>query len=214
MWRYVEHRFQTLLSTFDVRRIAEFISAIFSPQVVSAISFIVVSFVLESSVKMKLISGLIGVLFTSVFPTIFIYYLISKGKVDHPFVPVREQRTIPYIFAIISSIVGFLLLFYLNSHRLLVFSQWCYFSNTFLILLINFRWKISAHLAGLTGPLTILFWIFGHWVLILFLLVPFVAWSRVYLKAHDLGQVFGGAVLGIVSTSLQFYLAVKIFAIL
>ncbi|MFN3134854.1 MAG: phosphatase PAP2 family protein [Candidatus Kryptonium sp.] len=205
--RYVER----FLSGVDKQRTAEFISIIFAPQIVSFISFLFISFYLEPSIKMKIISAFTTISFTSIFPTMFVYYLIYKGKIDHPFVPEREQRTIPYLFAVLSAFVGFLILLYFKSHWLIMASQWCYFSNTFLILLINLRWKISAHSAGVSGPLSVLAWIFGYKVMPLFLLIPLVGWSRLYLRAHNFWQVVGGAVLGIVSTFIQIYLFSKIF---
>ncbi|CUS83888.1 PAP2 superfamily protein, partial [Candidatus Kryptonium thompsonii] len=65
--------------------------------------------------------------------------------------------------------------------------------------------------AGLSGPLSVLAWIFGYKAMPLFLLIPLVGWSRLYLRAHSFWQVVGGAVLGIVSTFVQIYLFSKIF---
>ncbi|MEN3038337.1 MAG: phosphatase PAP2 family protein [Candidatus Kryptonium sp.] len=206
MSKYAER----LLINVDKRKSAEIISLISAPQIVSFVSFIFISFYLETNIKMKLISAFTTISFTSIFPTVFIYYLIYRGKIDHPFVPVREQRTIPYLFAVLSAFIGFLILIYFKSHWLIIASQWCYVLNTLLILVINSRWKISAHSAGLSGPLTILVWIFGYEVIPLFLLIPLVGWSRLYLKAHTLGQVIGGTMLGIFSTSIQIYLISKI----
>lgn len=210
--RYAE-RFYELLNNVVKQKTAELISIIFAPQIVSVFSFAFISFYLEPDLKMKTISAFTTISFTSIFPTAFIYYLIYKGRIDHPFVPVREQRTIPYLFAMLSALAGFFVLLYFKSHWLIITSQWCYVTNTFIILLINSKWKISAHSAGLSGPLTVLAWIFGHKVLPLFLLIPVVGWSRVYLKAHNFWQVVGGAMLGILSTSLQIYLVSKIFIV-
>ncbi|CUS78464.1 PAP2 superfamily protein [Candidatus Kryptonium thompsonii] len=205
--RYAER----FLSRIDKQRAAEFLSIIFAPQIVSFISFLFISLYLEQSIKMKIISAFTTISFTSIFPSMFVYYLLYKGKIDHPFVPERERRTIPYFFAVLSAFVGFLILLYFKSHWLILASQWCYVSNTFLILLINSRWKISAHSAGLSGPLSVLAWIFGYKAMPLFLLIPLVGWSRLYLRAHSFWQVVGGAVLGIVSTFVQIYLFSKIF---
>ncbi|CUU05285.1 PAP2 superfamily protein [Candidatus Kryptobacter tengchongensis] len=207
--RYAE-RFCEFLNNVDRQKTAELISIIFAPQIVSAFCFAFISFYLEPNVKMKIISAFTTISFTSIFPTAFVYYLIYKGRIEHPFVPIREQRTIPYLFALLSALIGFFILIYFKSHWLIIISQWCYVSNTFIILLINSRWKISAHSAGLSGPLTVLAWIFGYKVLPLFLLIPLVGWSRLYLKAHSFWQVVGGTMLGIFSTSFQIYLASKI----
>ncbi len=204
-------RFYEFLNAIDKQKFAEIVSAIFAPQFVSVFSFFLISFYLETDIKMKIISAFTTISFTAFFPTAFVYYLIYKGKIEHPFIPVREQRTIPYFFAILSALVGFLILVYFKAHWLIIASQWCYVSNTFLIMLINSRWKISAHSAGLSGPLTVLAWIFGYKTLPLFLLIPLVGWSRLYLKAHTFWQVVAGAILGISATWLQICLFSKIF---
>jgi len=208
--RYAE-KFYDFLNSIDKQKFAEFVSFIFAPQFVGLFSFFVISFYLEPNIKMKIISSFTTISFSVIFPTVFIYYLIYRGIIDHPFVPVREQRTIPYLFAVLSAFVGFLILLYFKAHWLIIASQWCYVSNTFLIMLINSRWKISAHSAGLSGPLTVLTWIFGYKILPLFILIPLVGWSRLYLRVHTFWQVIGGAMLGIFSTSLQIYLFSKIF---
>ncbi len=206
-----EGRFYEFLNNIDKQKLAEFVSLIFAPQLVSILSFFFISFYLEQDIKMKVISAFTTISFTAIFPTAFVYYLIYKGKIDHPFVPVREQRTIPYLFAMLSALVGFLILLYFKAHWLIITSQWCYFFNTLLITLINSKWKVSAHSAGLSGPLTVLTWIFGYKVLPLFLLLPLVGWSRLYLKAHTFWQVVGGMMIGIFSTYLQIYIFSKIF---
>ncbi len=207
--RYAE-RFYDFLNSINKQKTAEFISTAFAPQFVSAFSFLTISFYLESNIRMKFITAFTTISFTSIFPTAFVYYLIYKGEIEHPFIPEREKRTIPYLFAVLSSFIGFLILLYFKAHWLILASQWCYVSNTLLIMLINSRWKISAHSAGLSGPLTVLAWIFGYKTLPLFLLIPLVGWSRLYLKAHTFWQVVAGTVLGIFMTSSQIYLFSKI----
>jgi membrane-associated phospholipid phosphatase len=209
--RYAEKLYD-FLNSLNKQKTAELISLLFAPQFVSMSSFLLISFYLEDDIKMKLITAFTTITFTSIFPTAFVYYLIYKRKIDHPFIPEREKRTIPYLFAVVSAFVGFLILLYFKAHWLILAGQWCYVSNTFLIALINSRWKISAHSAGLSGPLMLMAWIFGYEILPFFLLIPLVGWSRLYLKAHTFWQVVIGAVVGMFATSVQIYLFSKIFA--
>jgi len=209
--RYAE-KLYNFLTSLNKQKTAEFISLILAPQFVSMSSFLFISLYLEQDIKMKFISAFTTITFTSILPTAFIYYLIYRGRIDHPFIPEREKRTIPYLFAVVSAFIGFLILLYFRAHWLIIAGQWCYVSNTLLIALINSRWKISAHSAGLSGPLTLMTWIFGYKILPFFLLIPIVGWSRLYLKVHTFWQVVIGAVVGIFATLLQIYFFSKIFA--
>jgi len=79
----------------------------------------------------------------------------------------------------------------------------CYVVNTLFLALINLKYKVSAHLMGLTGPGTYLYLIFGSVSLVLLPLVFLVGWSRIVLRAHTLKEVLAGAGLGIILVLLQ-----------
>ncbi|MBN2154246.1 MAG: hypothetical protein JW839_22515 [Candidatus Lokiarchaeota archaeon] len=76
-----------------------------------------------------------------------------------------------------------------------------------LCLLINFKWKISAHAAGAAGPATGIALVFGWWTLLITApTVVAVIWSRWYLKKHTPGQLVGGTLLAIAVYGLVFSL--------
>lgn len=62
--------------------------------------------------------------------------------------------------------------------------------------LINQRWKISAHSAGIAGISVLIWQIIGTAGTPILLIIPLVGWARVRLGRHTLGQVIMGAVLG------------------
>ena len=67
-----------------------------------------------------------------------------------------------------------------------------------LLLVINFKWKISAHAAGAAGPTTGIAFIFGWWTLIITIpCVLAVIWSRLYLKKHTAGQLMAGTAFAV-----------------
>nr|MDO8111950.1 hypothetical protein [Candidatus Sigynarchaeota archaeon] len=74
-----------------------------------------------------------------------------------------------------------------------------------LLLVINFKWKISAHAAGAAGPAAGIAFVFGWWTL--FIMVPVVIaiiWSRLYLKKHTLGQLIAGTIFAVAVYSAVF----------
>lgn len=61
--------------------------------------------------------------------------------------------------------------------------------------IITFFWKISAHLIMYTSTVWLCTWLFpSAWLLllVLWLGIPVLAWSRIYLHKHTLGQTIAG----------------------
>jgi membrane-associated phospholipid phosphatase len=72
--------------------------------------------------------------------------------------------------------------------------------------LITLAWKISAHTAGIAGPTTALVFVFGAWIVPLYVLSVLMVWARVKLRAHTLSQAVAGLILATVITSIVYAL--------
>jgi len=153
------------------------------------------------------IVAIVGTLiFTGILPAVPVLVLMRKGQVKDLFISKREERTMPYLFSMLSYV--FWVLFLLrNLHfplSLLVYAIGCAVS-IFVMVLINLKWKISAHATGVGGLLGGIFGVCYQmalnpvWLFILAILISgLVLISRVYLKAHTLGQVLAGFSLGFI----------------
>ena len=143
-------------------------------------------------------------LFTLVLPMIPIFILRKRGEVSDMFVSKREQRFIPYL-------IGFL-----------AYAFWTYFLwriqampmyvvglalgstiSVFLVMMINFKWKISAHMAGIggfVGGVFALCYLAGinpvWWFIFIIFISILLGLSRIELEAHTPSQVLAGFVLG------------------
>jgi membrane-associated phospholipid phosphatase len=73
--------------------------------------------------------------------------------------------------------------------------------------LITHWWKISVHTAVAAGTVVVLSLVFGPWLLFLWAVVALIAWSRVELRDHTVGQVLGGMPFGAFVAGLVFSLA-------
>ena len=73
-------------------------------------------------------------------------------------------------------------------------------------MLINFTWKISLHTAFAAGSVTVLILLYGTTGAFSAVLVPPIAWSRIELKYHSLGQTVAGAVLSALIVIVVFHL--------
>lgn len=61
---------------------------------------------------------------------------------------------------------------------------------------VTLYWKMSMHVAGTAGTVTVLTLVYGRRALPLVVLVPAVAWSRNVLDHHTPAQALAGAALG------------------
>ena len=87
----------------------------------------------------------------------------------------------------------------------------CYSINTGVVLLITFKWKISVHTTGLSGPVGALILLLGPIGALFGILYPILIWSRVTLKKHTLAQAIAGGVQGFFLTVLEMYLFIGLF---
>lgn len=193
------------------QRIAHGISIALIPPTISLIAFSLLTAWYESGTALHTFSvGFVAVFFSGIFPMLYVLYLRRERIVSRYDVPSREQRTNPYLMSVFYSALGFFLLLYMKANTYVTALMWCYSINTFILMLINKRWKISAHMMGFTGPLVMLSTIFGLQVLYAFPLMIALGWARVALKVHTIGQVVAGAIAGSVLTAIQIALIFQV----
>ena len=136
----------------------------------------------------------VAVVFASVVPIIGILYFAKLEDVDYD-IPERSARARPFVFAIASYLVGFLLLVLTGAPLLMSGLMLAYSINTSVMFLVTLFWKISVHAAGVTGPLTFLVFRLGLLWSLLYLLVLPVGLLRLRLGQHTFFQLLAGAVL-------------------
>jgi membrane-associated phospholipid phosphatase len=144
----------------------------------------------------------VALFFGVFFPTAFVIYLKSRNLISDFHIPIREQRTVPYAVSIVSYSIGAGLVYWAEGGNALAAAMFCYLLNSTVVMIINLRWKISAHATSISGSLAAMTMIFGWMLASLYLLIPLVAWARVYLRAHTLGQVTMGTILGLSSSAV------------
>ncbi len=152
-------------------------------------------------VKFTLIATGINV----VIPMILIVLLKKMGFVEDLGLNGRKERLIPYIITIIS----FGITAWFMAIKGAPIWLWLFFAGGALAglinLLINFRWKISAHAAGIAGIVALLIRIAKDgspepelftWLIISILLSGLLGSARVWLGRHTVWQVLAGYVVG------------------
>lgn len=148
---------------------------------------------------------------TCIIPLIFLSILRHFKMVKNLHVDVREQRLYPYLFTALCYGVSAYYLHYWHSPRWFVMFMVGSAITVLLMALINLKWKISAHMAGIGGVIGLIYQIHVQglsafnlmWLLCLTIIVAGALGSaRLALRKHNTLQVVAGAVVGFLCVSL------------
>lgn len=180
----------------NLRIIAKYISYIFIPPAMNFLIFLVFSFEIENSGKSWL-GLLISFLFGLLIPVITILKFKKDGVLSDYDATIKEERLVPYIFAIGYSLAGVIFSSLAGLNENLIMLWMVYVFVSIFIININHFWKISAHAMGAAAPigaLTILEQ--NHYLIIFMGIFILVAAARLILKVHTFGQVLLGGIIG------------------
>jgi len=149
-------------------------------------------------------------LFTGILPAVPVLLMMRRGEVHDIFISKREERTMPYLFSFLAYVFWAMFMWRTMQFPIFIVAMGIgSAASIFIIVLINLRWKISAHLAGIGGLTGAIFGVCYRlainpvWIFIIVLFVSaLVALSRIGLKAHTPGQTLAGFVVGFLTIFL------------
>jgi membrane-associated phospholipid phosphatase len=179
-------------------RIARHVSNILAPATISLPFILLVAFYQAQDKLSALIYACITLFFLSVGPLLYILIGVRLGKLSDIDVSRRTQRFGPFIFGIVSAMIGWLILTLTHGPRNLQTVMIITVFSGIMMMVITFWWKISMHASSLGGVATMLTVLYGAVMLPLFVLLVLVSWSRVVLRRHTVPQVIAGSLAGIV----------------
>ena len=196
-------------------KVAKTISTFTNPPIICIPLFFIICLVLSFengtfNFNEFIVLELISLVFASILPMAIILYWAKKLNTDSD-ISKRQDRFTPLIVGIVSYFIGFLVLLFLNIDNFLTALLLCYSINTGVVLLITFKWKISVHTTGLSGPVGALILLLGPIGALFGILYPLLIWSRVTLEKHTLAQAIAGGVQGFFLTVLEMYLFITLF---
>lgn len=200
------------MNLLSSHKLARIISTLFVPPSFTIIIFTIFAFSLESEPSKQLITILNALVFGFIAPIALFLILRKKGKLADQDASIKEERTIPFLIAIIFYLIGLWVLIKYDLNIISIAFWFCYISNTIITIFINKFWKISAHSMGVAGPFSAIVFAFGSVGIILLPIVILVGWARVELKCHTLTQVVAGILLASFSVYIQMSLIVKYFS--
>jgi len=142
--------------------------------------------------------------FTGLLPALPVLLLMRRGEIHDVFISNREERTMPYLFSFMAYVFWALFMWRTMQFPLFIVSMGIGSAiSIFIIIFINLKWKISAHVAGMGGLSGAVFGVCYRlainplWLFIIVLTVSaIVALSRIELKAHTPAQTLAGFAIG------------------
>ncbi len=179
-------------------RIARHVSNILAPATISLPFIVLVAFYQSQDQLTAFIYACITLFFLSVGPLLYIIIGVRLGKLSDIDVSRRSQRVGPFMFGIVSVMIGWFVLTLTNGPRNLQTVMIITVFSGIIMMAITFWWKISMHASSLGGVATMLTVLYGAVMLPLFVLLVLVSWSRVVLRRHTVTQVIAGSLAGIV----------------
>lgn len=153
-------------------------------------------------------------LFTCILPIIPIALMIKKGNIKDAFISDKSERTMPYLFSLLAYVFWTMFLWRtlqlpaLGAEYIVGVAVGVVVA-LFIIVFVNLKWKISAHMASMGAFAGAVFGIcfklainpIYFYVLVLAVSV-LVGLSRIELKAHTPSQVLAGFILGFICTAI------------
>jgi membrane-associated phospholipid phosphatase len=191
-----------------MNKIAQFISAIFQPLLFPSYGMLLLfqtgNFVYFNT-QYKAYGILSVFILTAVIPFTAIL-ILKKAKLVTSFqLEQRKERTLPYIFVILSYLATILFLYRIFMPLYVVALMVGVLISTILIMLLNLKWKVSAHLSaigGLSAAIVVVSYRLGinpvGLLSAAFVLAGLIATSRIQLKAHTLLQTLVGFGIGFI----------------
>ncbi|KAA2251246.1 hypothetical protein F0L68_38165 [Solihabitans fulvus] len=150
--------------------------------------------------------GLVVGITGSAIPMTIILRGVRVGRYDSHHVSRREERLVPFLICLGSLAVGWTVQILGHAPHPVIALTISMFAALAVCLAITMilRWKISIHVAVATGAVPVLVIDYGPWLALLGVLIVLVAWSRVVLSAHTLGQAIGGLIIGALAGGLLY----------
>ncbi|NBC84284.1 MAG: hypothetical protein GVY19_13025 [Bacteroidetes bacterium] len=190
------------------KTLAEIISVVFNPLIMPTLGIIMLlqsgSFLTFLPAQVKYSILFITSASTFILPASFLPIFYYKGFLHGLGAESRQKRMIPLLLILVIYTIGYLWV-YKHVPSATIRGFWLGFTlGVLLVFVISFFWKISAHMIGIGGiiGLILALWIRYQINLFNFLILAFVVAgllgaSRLRLNAHNIWQILGGFLGGI-----------------
>ncbi len=186
-------------------RLSRVLSSLLSPPIIALGTVVVFAFYspIGTGIIVPWQSFLIGLIFIVIGPILPLLLMVARRKITLD-VKDRRDRPLLYLAAILVYLSGAFIAWYYLNHAMAIIAI-AYAAVTSVITIVSLFWKVSAHAAGVAGPITGLIWVYGILILPFMLLAGIIAWARWKLKLHTPLQLLLGILIAIIVTASMYW---------
>ena len=142
---------------------------------------------------------IIPTLFLSIIPLIMALVLRKAGKISDLHISDLRQRRLFYQLAILPILICIVLLYFYHVPIIIIHMLVGCILGLLVLAFTAPHLKLSGHLAVLSGALVGLWYLYGNKIIFSFILIPILAWARLYRRRHTLVEVILAIIVGVVS---------------
>lgn len=173
---------------------ASILSNVACPPVLAAAMLAIAASIVDTAPAWRF--ALLYVSLAIVTPIVYLVWLIRRGVVSDLDVKVRAERWRPLLAAQLGMALALVWFLAAGAPPLMIGLAGGMLVYTSAAFLITLYWKISMHSAAAAALTALAVVQFGPNAYPLAFGVPLMAWARIRLKRHTLGQTVAGAALG------------------
>jgi hypothetical protein len=179
-------------------KLAQTLSVVTNPLYVALPIFLLVALHTAPDLLRGFVWWVVTVVCITVAPLWFIWRGVHRGELSDGHLSIREQRIVPLLFGLVCAGVALVVLLLLQVSASFLATIVAVLVAGVVTLIITRYWtKISLHLIGITGAVTVLLLVFGPLLLVVSPLIVLVGWARWRLRAHTLLQMGISVVLAV-----------------
>ncbi len=179
-------------------KLARALSVVTNPLYVALPIFLLVALHTAPDLLRGFVWWVVAVVCITVAPLWFIWRGVHRGELSDGHLSIREQRIVPLLFGLACAGVALVVLLLLQVSASFLATNVSVLVAGVVTLIITRYWtKISLHLIGITGAVTVLLLVFGPLLLVVSPLIVLVGWARWRLRAHTLLQMGISVVLAV-----------------
>ncbi|HWP93015.1 MAG TPA: phosphatase PAP2 family protein [Thermodesulfobacteriota bacterium] len=187
-----------------VEGLARLVSALTSPPILAIAGVVIATQTVAKSTAWAWAAFIL--LLSVILPLLYVSWLLRAGKVKSFHLDVREERKRPLLFLLFNIVLVWAVLIIAGASNVFLMIATAGLVLGALMYLVTLYWKISGHCAAAGGLTALTCMLFGQEAMVLSIIIPIVAWSRLRLRSHTLSQTVAGAILGDVIFALTFYM--------
>jgi membrane-associated phospholipid phosphatase len=178
-----------------LQRLARLISNLLSPAALAVPALLLGVYASHEpgAWRFALLYVLVGVLV----PLADLAWCLRTGRISDFHLSKRGERRRPFLVGTLATTAAVLLFHALGAPPVLMAMAQATLLQSVVLFAITLFWQISVHMATIASLVTFMLAAFGAEATPFVLLVPLVAWARLYLGRHNLPQVVAGTIVGV-----------------